>query len=164
MKFPPTFSVTATAVLETPAPPSAVWQAYAAAPHWPRVLADLVQAWIEPDGRLEVGALIETRAVPESAAVNMRYRVIEAEPARRLRLASSGRGFRAETLYEFEPNGTGTRVRIASVFTPDTLVGGLIMRLYRSRAEAQLAASLVTRTQALLALAEEGATESKAQY
>jgi hypothetical protein len=50
-------------------------------------------------------------------------------------------------------------VRMASMFTPDTLVGGLIMRLYRSRAETQLATSLVTRTQALLALAEEMATD-----
>ena len=148
-------SIVASVTLETTAPPAAVWAAFAAAPHWPRVLDDLVQAWIEPDGRLEVGALIETRALPDSISLNMRYRVVEAEPERRLLLASTGRGFAAETLYLIYPLAAGSRVRVESGFEPDTLGGRLIMWLNRKPATAQLSRAIAWRTSALLTLAEE---------
>ena len=115
----------------------------------------LVLAWIEPDGRLEVGALIETRALPDSISLNMRYRVVEAEPERRLLLASTGRGFAAETLYLIYPLAAGSRVRVEAGFEPDTLGGRLIMWLNRKPATAQLSRAIAWRTSALLTLAEE---------
>ena len=63
--------ITVTRTFATAASPSAVWAALEAAPRWPEVLTDLIEARIEPDGVLAAGAVIRTRARPGTKAVDL---------------------------------------------------------------------------------------------
>jgi len=140
--------------LTTAASPAAVWSAYEQAPRWPEVLTDLVEARIEPDGKLVAGAVIRSRAQPNTGAADMRYDVIDAVPAQTLVLASHWKGLRGRTHYTFEAIGDGARVTVSSEMTAESLIGRIIMAFWRSHYATQLVSSLQTRTQALLNLAE----------
>jgi hypothetical protein len=152
---PPSFGlVKASVTLTTAASPAAVWSAFEEAPRWPEVLADLLEARIAPDGKLAPGAVIRSKARPNTRAVDMRYDVIEAVPAQSLILASHWKGLRGRTRYLFEPIGDGTRITVASEMATENLIGRLVMAFWRAQYATQLVASLQTRTQALLNLAE----------
>ena len=93
------------------APPAAVWAALEAAPRWPEVLDDLIEARIEPDGVLAAGAVMRVKARPGTQAIDMSYDVIAAEPPRRLAIQAGAAGqFRSRAEYTIEPDGTGSRV------------------------------------------------------
>jgi uncharacterized protein YndB with AHSA1/START domain len=140
--------------LTSSAPPAAVWAAFESAPRWPEVLTDLVAARIEPDGKLAAGAVIRSEARPDTRAVDMRYSVTDAEPEKRLALASRLPGLRARTRYLFEPIGDGTRVTVSSEMQAHSLIGRIVQSLRRSHYSGALVSVLQTRTQALLNLAE----------
>jgi hypothetical protein len=146
--------IKASVTLTTAASPAAVWSAFEEAPRWPEVLTDLLEARIEPDGKLVLGAVIRSKARPGSAAVDMRYEVIEAVPAQSLALASRPKGLRARTRYMFEPIGDGARITVSSEMAAENLIGRVVMAYRRERYATQLVASLQKRTQALLNLAE----------
>src|SRR5262245_3603023 len=101
--------IVATVTLTTAAPRAAVWQALEAAPRWPLVLTDLAEAAITPAGRLEPGAVISTKVLPGRDVIDMTYRVLAAESARRLVLTSRARGFQAETEYLLADDDDGTQ-------------------------------------------------------
>jgi uncharacterized protein YndB with AHSA1/START domain len=146
--------IVATVTLTTAAPRAAVWQAFEAAPRWPQVLTDLAEATIAP-GRLEAGAVISTKALPGGNVIDMQYRVLAAEPLRRLVLASRARGFRAETEYVLDDDDEpGTQVTITAQVMPERVLGRLAVVLWRKRHAGHVAASLRRRGQALLTLAE----------
>jgi hypothetical protein len=147
--------IVATVTLSTAAPRAAVWQALEAAPRWPQVLTDLAEAAIAPAGRLEAGAVISTKALPGLNVIDMQYRVLAAEPLRRLVLTSSARGFRAETEYVLDDDDEpGTQVTITARVMPERVLGRLAVVLWRKQHAGHVAASLRRRGQAMLTLAE----------
>ena len=113
-----------TETFSTTAPPAAVWAALEAAPRWPQVQSDLIEARIEPDGRLIAGATIRTKAKPGTAAVDMSYRVVEAERPSRLKIEAASAGhFRSRTEYRIEPEGDGLVVRANG--EPASIIGAV---------------------------------------
>ncbi len=107
-----------------------------------------------PGGRLDAGAVITTRAKPGVDVIDMSYQVLAVEPLRRLVLASSARGFRAQTEYLLEDDHEGSEVTLAAQVAPERMLGRMSMLLWRSQHESQLAAALRRRGQAMLTLAE----------
>jgi hypothetical protein len=146
--------ILATVTLEANASRAAVWQALEAAPRWPEVLTDLAQASITPSGRLEPGALIVTRARPGRDVIDMHYRVLEAEPARRLVLASSANGFLARTEYVLDDDATGALVTFTAQVTPERVLGRLSTALWRDQHARHIGTALRRRGEAMLRLAE----------
>ena len=140
--------------LTTAASPAAIWSAFEQAPRWPEVLTDLVEARIEPDGKLVPGAVMQSKARPNTGAADMRYDVTEAVPAQSLALASHWKGLRGRTRYTFEPIGDGTRVTVSSEMEAESLIGRVAMAIWRAHYATQLVSALQTRTRALLTLAE----------
>jgi hypothetical protein len=145
----------ATATLTTDVPREFVWRAFESAPRWPEVLTDLEAAHIEPDGRLVVGAVMRSRAVPATMAVDMAYHVLEAEPPQHLVTESTASGFQARTRYRFDvaANG-GTDITL----TADVAAQKMSMRVFvaaqRSQHVKMVEGSLHRRMQSMLALAE----------
>jgi hypothetical protein len=133
-----------TVALTTSAPRAAVWQALEHVPRWPQVLTELSEAVTAPAGSLAPGTIITTRAQPGRNVIDMNYRVLAAEPLRRLVLASRAQGFRAQTAYVLEDADSGTQVTL----------GRLSAALWRDQHERHVAASLRRRGQAMLTLAE----------
>jgi uncharacterized protein YndB with AHSA1/START domain len=126
--------IVATVTLTTAAPRAAVWQALEAAPRWPQVLTDLAEAAIAPAGRLEAGAVVTTKALPGRNVIDMSYRVLAVEPLRRLVMASSARGFRAETEYVLDDDEeAGTQVTITARVMPERVLGRLGVALWRNQ-------------------------------
>lgn len=146
--------IVATVTLTTTALRAAVWQALEAAPRWPQVLTDLAEAAIAPAGRLEAGAVISTKALPGGNVIDMQYRVLAAEPLRRLVLTSRARGFGAETEYLLDDDEGGTQVTITARVMPERVLGRLAVVLWRKQHAGHVAASLRRRGQAMLTLAE----------
>jgi hypothetical protein len=146
--------ITASVTLTSTASPFTVWLAFGDAPHWPKVLPDLIEARIEPDGKLVQGAVIHSKAKPDTGAVDMRYDVIEAEPAKRLVLASRIKGLHARTQYTFEGDVSGTRLTVSSEIDATSLLGRIAVALWRARFAKQMAAAIEMRTRALITLAE----------
>ena len=138
-----------------PPPRHAVWAALEAAPRWPEVLTDLVEARIEPDGVLAEGAIIRTVAKPGTRAVDMTYRVVAADP--RLHLAiESGK----PTLSAPAPNtrspafATGARVTVTSAVEPVRWLHRITTALARRSYTRQFEAAMEARMRPMLALAE----------
>lgn len=146
--------IRATVTLTTSAPRAAVWHALERVARWPQVLTDLAAAAIEPAGPLAPGTLITTRALPGSNVIDMTYRVLAAEPFRRLVLASSARGFRAQTEYVLEDIEGETEVTVTAEVSAERLLGRLSAALWRDQHARHVAASLRRRGQAMLTLAE----------
>ncbi len=147
--------ITVTRVFSTSATPSAVWDALEAAPRWPEVLTDLVSARIEPDGMLAEGATIHTVAKPGTRAIDMRYRVIVAEPRLRLVIESTIPGqFRAQTEYMIDRFATGTRIAVTSQIEPLRWLIKIAAALMPGSYAKQLEAALELRVRPMLALAE----------
>src|SRR5262245_5363604 len=124
--------LTATATFNHPASSDEVWAAFTDVPRWPEVLTDLQSVGVEPDGELAPGVTIKTIARPDRNVINMTYSVVEAEPARRLVLASAADGFSAHTIYEFtgaNENG-GTTVVVTAHVTPRSLVNRITSQLW----------------------------------
>lgn len=147
--------ITVTRVFSTGATPTAVWAALEAAPRWPEVLTDLVSARIEPDGRLAEGATIYTVAKPGTRALDMRYRVVAAEPRLRLVIESAiPVPFVARSEYLIDRFAAGTRITLTSQLVPTNWLQKLVAIL-RSRSYAeQLDAALELRIRPMLTLAE----------
>jgi uncharacterized protein YndB with AHSA1/START domain len=149
--------LSATVTFTHPASPNDVWAALADVSRWPDVLPDLASARIDPDGTLTAGATIETVALPDRHVINMSYRVIEAEPARRLVLESRADGFSARTVYEFKPADTaGTMLIVTALVTPERLAGKITSQLWPRKYNEHIERSIRRRTTALLDLAGNG--------
>ena len=146
--------ITISRIFSTTASPSAVWAALEAAPRWPELLADLVSARIEPDGVLAEGATIRTVAKPGTRAIDMTYRVVEAEPRLSLAIETDGADFRARTEYAIAPFAAGARVALTSQIEPVRLLHKITAALARRSYTAQLEAALEARMRPMLALAE----------
>jgi hypothetical protein len=140
-----------------PAPSDEVWAAFTDVPRWPEVLPDLASARIDPDGVLAPGAVIQTVALPDRNVIDMSYRVLEAEPVRRLQLESSAGGFSARTVYEFRDaeTGTGTQVTVTAFVTPETLSERIKSTLWPGKFNEHIERSIRRRTTTLLTLAGE---------
>jgi len=150
--------IRATITLTTNARRAAVWQALEHVARWPQVLTDLSEATIAPEGPLASGAVITTRALPGHNVIDMTYQVLAAEPLHRLVLASSARGFRAQTEYVLEDIGGETEVSLTAEVSAERLLGRLSAALWRDQHARHVAASLRRRGQAMLTLAETLAT------
>ena len=139
----------------TSAPRSAVWAALEAAPLWPDVQPDLAEARIDPDGVLAPGATIRTRAKPGTRAVDMTYRVLEAEKPRRLAIETAvALHFRARTEYLIEADGEGARVILTSRIDPVHWLHKITTALERRWYTEQMTNNLKARIRPLLMLAE----------
>jgi hypothetical protein len=112
--------ITVNLVFPTSASPEAVWAALEAPQRWPEVQYDVIDARIEPDGVLRAGATMRTWARPGTAAVDMSYRVVDAQKPSRLAIEMGGAGlhFRGRTEYTIEADGAGSRVTIKSNVDP----------------------------------------------
>jgi hypothetical protein len=147
--------ITARVSLATDTPRAFVWRAFEAARRWPEVLPDLESAAIEPDDRLAVGAVMRSRAVPGTMAVDMAYHVLVAEAPARLVTDSRANGFRARTDYRFaDADGGGTTITFAANVTAERKLMRAYISLQRGRYSDMVEASLRRRMQAMLVLAE----------
>jgi hypothetical protein len=148
-------TITVTRSFATSASPSAVWAALEAAPRWPEVLTDLVEARIEPDGVLAEGAIIRTVVKPGMNVVDMTYHVVAADPRLSLTIDSEipGRA-RARTEYLIDPFAAGTRVQLTSRIEPIRWLHRFGVALARSAYTRQFEAALEVRMLPMLALAE----------
>ena len=148
--FPP---LVVTAELETDALPETVWAAFETVSRWPEVLPDIAEARIVPDGPLESGAVIETRAVPGRSMIDMSYHVATAEPPHRLVLLSRANGFIALTDYVVARTDF-TQVTATATVEAERFMVGLSARMMRGRYTEHLTRSVERRLRALLTLAE----------
>jgi polyketide cyclase/dehydrase/lipid transport protein len=146
--------ITISRMFPTTASASAVWAALEAAPRWPEVLTDLVEARIEPDGVLTEGAIIRTVAKPGTRAIDMAYRVVAADPRLQLAIEATGGGFRARTEYLIEPFAAGARVTLTSQVEPLWWLHRITTELARGSYTKQVEAMMEARTRPMLALAE----------
>ena len=150
LKFAP---LVVSTTLTSSASRAAVWHALETAPRWPEVLPDVVDVTVTPAGRLEPGAVIVARALPGRDVIDMSYRVLAAEPLRRLVLMSSARGFRAETEYVLEDDGDGSEITLTARVMAERMLGRVSMTIWRNQHEGHIAAALRRRGQAMLTLA-----------
>jgi hypothetical protein len=147
--------ISATATLTSDAPREYVWRAFESAPRWPEVLKDLAEAQVEPNGRLEQGSIMRSRAVPGTMAVDMEYRVLEAERPHRLVTESKAAGFSAHTEYRFaEGAHGGTQVTIIGQVRADKASMRLYIAIQRRRHIELVEGSLHRRMRSMLDLAE----------
>jgi hypothetical protein len=146
--------ITVTRTFATTASPSAVWAALEAAPRWPEVLTDLIEARIEPDGVLAAGAVIRTHARPGTKAVDMTYHVTAAEPRLGLTIETASNDFRAQTEYRIDAFASGARVTLTAVAEPVRWLHKLTTQLARRSYTAQLETALESRMRPMLTLAE----------
>jgi uncharacterized protein YndB with AHSA1/START domain len=149
------FPLTATQTFSTAASPAAVWGALESVELWPKVLATMAHATLEPPGALAAGSLIRTRAVPGSGASDLTYRVAAVEPPHRLVLVIDDDDYTAHTDYRIAPDGGETDLVVTSMLNPKGLAQSIRFLLWRARIAPALNASVRDRTQALLRLAEE---------
>lgn len=145
--------LTATDTFTTQISATAIWTALASPHRWPEVLTDLHEGTIEPPGNLTHGAVIRTVARPGTKAVDMTYRVVAAEPLRRLRFTSDGKDWRGATDYAIEGDAHA-RLTLTVSIEPLGFWPRLAIRLFRSVYLDQLRANIHVRTQAMLQLAE----------
>ena len=157
--------IVTTLTFPTTAPPDAVWAALEATARWPEVQPDIICATIEPDGALTAGGTIRTWAKPGTAAVDMEYRVTEAEKPRRLVVESGGTPlhFRARTEYDIVADGTGARVTLTCKVEPVLWLHKITTAFARRWYTEQFATNLKSRMGPLLVLAERIAAERGAQ-
>ena len=146
--------ITISRTFPTTASPSAVWAALEAAPRWPEVLNDLVEARIEPSGELVTGAEIRTVAKPGTRAVDMVYRVVAADPRLHLAIESGTDDFRARTDYAIDAFATGARVTVTSAVEPVRWLHRITTALARPAYTRQFEATMDARMLPMLALAE----------
>lgn len=153
--------ITVNLVFPTSAPPHAVWAALESAPRWPEVQYDLIRACIEPDGVLRAGATMRTWARPGTAAVDMSYRVVDAQKPSRLAIEIGGASlhFRGRTEYSIEADGAGSRVTIRSEVDAVRWLHKITTALARSWYTALMTANMRARIQPALTLAERIASE-----
>jgi len=150
--------ITVNLVFPTSAPPEAVWAALESPQRWQY---DLIKACIEPDGLLRAGATIRTWARPGTAAVDMSYRVVDAQKPSRLAIEVGGATFhfRGRTEYFIEADGAGSRVTIKSDIEPVLWLHKVTTALARGWYTALMTASMRARIQPALTLAERIANE-----
>jgi hypothetical protein len=147
-------SIAITLTFSTTAPPAAVWAAIEAAPRWPEVLDDLREAWIEPDGRLAVGAVMRSIAKPGSDAADMAYRVVAARRPRHLAIEAMVGNFRSRADYAIEAGDGGATVTLTAAIEPIRPLDKVIVFLARRRYLGPFKAGLQKRMRAMLTLAE----------
>jgi hypothetical protein len=138
----------------TSAPPEAVWAALEAAPRWPEVLSDLIEARIDPGGVLAPGAVMRVRARPGSGSADMSYRVTAAEPPHRLAIKSEGEHFTAQSEYRIERSGPGSRVTMTARAQPLLWLHKITTALSRRYYTNFFGNAVESRTRAMLTLAE----------
>jgi len=148
--FPP---LVVTVTLETDASPDTVWAAFETVSRWPEVIPDIAEGRIVPDGKLESGAVIETRAAPGRPMIDMSYHVVTVEPPHRLVLLSRANGFIALTDYGVRRTEF-TEVTATATVEAERFVGGFSARLMRKSHTEHLTRSVERRLRALLTLAE----------
>jgi hypothetical protein len=147
--------IRASATLNSAVPRDFIWRAFESAPRWPEVLKDLSSATIEPDGRLAAGAVMRSQAVPGTMAVDMAYRVLEAEAPARLVTVSEANGFTARTAYGFAPAADGgTDLTLTAEVTAQKLPVRLYVAIQRDKHVQMVQGSLIRRMSAMLELAE----------
>jgi hypothetical protein len=151
------FPLTVTQTFSTAAPPEAVWRALESVGRWPEVLPTLAEVTLEPPGTLAAGSIIRSRALPDSGAVDLDYRVVAAEPPYRLVLTINDEDYSARTDYRIAQDGGVTDVTVTSTLNPVGIAQSIRFLLWSARIAPALNANVRHRTQALLRLAEQGA-------
>ena len=147
--------ISATVNLTTDVPREYVWRAFESAPRWPEVLKDVEEAAIEPDGRLIAGAVMRSRAVPGTMAVDMAYHVLTAEPPEHLCTRSRAAGFTAEADYHFaEAANGGTELSLAARVIAEKFAMRVYIATQRGKHTTMIEASLRRRIEAMLTLGE----------
>jgi uncharacterized protein YndB with AHSA1/START domain len=149
--------IEATVTLAAPGSRQAVWAALTDASRWPEALPDLGEGRISPDGVVAAGARIETRAKADTNVIDMTYRIVAADPPRRLVLESDANGFRALVEYRIEGGdgaGKETAVIVSAKVTPLNMGLRLSVAFRRAQYVTQVQQSLRRRTAALLTLAK----------
>jgi hypothetical protein len=148
------FPLTTTQTLSTPTSPEAIWRAFERVDLWPTALPALLAAKLEPPGPLTPGALIVTRATPESKASDITMRVVAAEPPHRLTLAIDDPAYRATTEYRIVKEGSATDVVVTSSLEAVGFMQTVRFILWRERLVPMLRQSARERAQALIDLAD----------
>ena len=145
--------LTATDTFRTTIPATAVWAALATPERWPEVLTDLREGWLDPPGELKEGALIQTFAKPDTRAIDMTFRIVAAEPLRRLRFRSEGKDWRGGSDYMIAGDDHA-EVTLTVSIEPLGFWPRLSVWLWRSFYQGQMSANVRARTQSMLQLAE----------
>lgn len=151
------FPLTITQTFSTSAPPQAVWRALESVGRWPEVFPTVVAATLDPPGTLAAGSIIRSRALPDSGAADLTYRVVAAEPPHHVALAIDDEHYTARTDYHIAQDGGLTDVIVSSTLNPVGIVQSIRFLLWSARIAPTLSANVRDRTQALLRLAEEAA-------
>jgi polyketide cyclase/dehydrase/lipid transport protein len=149
------FPLTVTHTFSTTASPAAVWRALESVDLWPKVLPTMAHATLEPPGALAAGSLIRTRAVPNSGAADLTYRVVAAEPPRHLMLVIEDEDYTARTGYRIVADGGETDIVVTSTLNPKGIAQSIRFLLWSARIAPALSTNVRDRMQALLRLAEE---------
>jgi len=143
--------------LSTTASPAAVWRAFTRVDLWPQALPTVISAKLEPAGAFAADSHILTRATPGSAAADLDYRIVAAEPPRRLVLEIEEADYRATTEYVIAgaPDAAGmTDVTVTATLEAHGLSQIVRFLLWHQRLTPFLSASARQRGQAFLDLAE----------
>ena len=151
------FPLKNTLTLSTTASPAAVWRAFSRVDLWPQVLPAVITARLEPDGALAAGSRIVTRATPGSHTADLAYRIVAAEPPRRLVLEIEEDDYRATTEYVIAatPDAAGmTDVTVTSRLEARGLAQTARFLLWQQRLVPMLSATARQRGEAFLGLAE----------
>lgn len=150
--------LTATDTFRTTIPATAIWDALATPQRWPEVLTDLREGRIDPPGELKEGALIQTFAKPATKAIDMSFRIVVAEPLRRLSFRSDGKGWRGGSDYVIAGDDHA-EVTLTVSIEPLGFWPRLSVWLWHSFYQGQVSANVRVRTQSMLQLAETIARE-----
>lgn len=147
------FPLTVTLHLSTPVTPDGVWRAFEAVERWPETMPGIVAAVREPAGALAAGTLLRTRPRDSEAAERI-YRVVAAEPPRRLVLALDEDDYRALTRYEITGAADGeTDIVVTATLDAVGLVQSIRFLAWRERIKPVLTANTRERAEALVELA-----------
>jgi uncharacterized protein YndB with AHSA1/START domain len=149
------FPLKNTLTLSTSASPAAIWRAFTRVELWPQILPAVISARLE--GAFAAGSRIVTRATPGSRSADLAYRIVAAEPPRRLVLEIEEDEYRSTTEYVIAETRDASGmidVTVASTLEAHGFAQILRFLLWRERLTPMLSATARQRGQAFLDLAE----------
>jgi uncharacterized protein YndB with AHSA1/START domain len=148
------FPLSVTQTVSTSASPAAVWRAFERVDLWPTAIPALAAAKLKPRGALAAGSRILTRATPSSGSADIEYKVVAAEPPRRLVLTIDDPDYRSRFEYRIAAEAGATDVVVTATLEAVGLMQTVRFLLWQTRLMPILGTTARERTQALVHLAE----------
>ena len=148
------FPLSVTQTVSTSASPAAVWRAFERVDLWPTAIPALAAAKLKPRGPLAAGSRILTRATPSSGSADIEYKVVAAEPPRRLVLTIDDPDYRSRFEYRIAAEAGATDVVVTATLEAVGLMQTVRFLLWQTRLMPILGTTARERTQALVHLAE----------